>query len=483
MKLQFYMYIMFLGSFVALNPTSAVEGVYRSKCPTGAGENVRCGKISVPLDYRSPRGEQLSVWFAVINGTLEGQKEQATIFIPGGPGHSSSLQALPIFSRNSPIAFNQPMVLFDVRGTGLSQSLFCSSQSSFIEFYFSGGNPELVKKCAFELGPRRIHFNSANSARDIEVLRVKLAVSRWNIFGVSYGTQIGTFYASLFPGSARTIVLDSAFPLQGIKRGREHYQATVRSLRTVCERTGICSSQQLLKDLAEVLAALRENPRKALDSADLARILGVLALANSTAAALIDAKKGNYRGLEGLSSSTKSFLATSSENPKNFSVSLFLAVNCVEVDRVWRLEDCECEQLAKYEGIVASATSGDYEPFLAEEWSQATFPEPYCVGWPRLPEGIHREDLLPRPREPIDNQGTPILVLNGELDLGSTVSDALRAVRQFKNARFGLIANAGHVIFQRSSCGVGLIRELVQTGRFPKNLSRCADPFSHPFAP
>ena len=76
-----------------------------------------------------------------------------------------------------------------------------------------GGGPETVSKWALELGPQRIHLNSANIAPDIGVLRRKLNLY-WNLIGVSYETQIVTFYASIFPIAAKTIILDSAFPLR-----------------------------------------------------------------------------------------------------------------------------------------------------------------------------------------------------------------------------------------------------------------------------
>ena len=52
------------------------------------------------------------------------------------------------------------------------------------------------------------HVSTANVARDIDLLRQALGGSKITYFGYSYGTFLGSTYASLFPHNYRAMVLD-----------------------------------------------------------------------------------------------------------------------------------------------------------------------------------------------------------------------------------------------------------------------------------
>lgn len=147
-------------------------------CPEGTPfKNITCGKFNVPLDYDNPQGEKLSLWFAIINGTIAGQKPEAFTVITGGPGGSSSMSSLMVVLPAYPLeSLQQPTVVLDVRGSGLSQVLECP----FNITVFST-DPVENQKCGRDLDPRRVYFNSANNARNLEALRKKLSISKWNM--------------------------------------------------------------------------------------------------------------------------------------------------------------------------------------------------------------------------------------------------------------------------------------------------------------
>jgi pimeloyl-ACP methyl ester carboxylesterase len=52
------------------------------------------------------------------------------------------------------------------------------------------------------------HVSTAESARDMDLLRQAVGDSQLNYLGVSYGTYLGATYANLFPGKVRAMVLD-----------------------------------------------------------------------------------------------------------------------------------------------------------------------------------------------------------------------------------------------------------------------------------
>jgi pimeloyl-ACP methyl ester carboxylesterase len=54
------------------------------------------------------------------------------------------------------------------------------------------------------------HYSTAESARDMDILRAALGDKKINYFGKSYGTYLGTLYAQFFPDKVGRMVLDGA---------------------------------------------------------------------------------------------------------------------------------------------------------------------------------------------------------------------------------------------------------------------------------
>jgi pimeloyl-ACP methyl ester carboxylesterase len=55
-------------------------------------------------------------------------------------------------------------------------------------------------------------YNSLESADDLEDLRVALHVAKWNIYGISYGTDLALTYMRRHPGGIRSVAIDGVFP-------------------------------------------------------------------------------------------------------------------------------------------------------------------------------------------------------------------------------------------------------------------------------
>jgi pimeloyl-ACP methyl ester carboxylesterase len=54
------------------------------------------------------------------------------------------------------------------------------------------------------------HVDTVSAARDIEAIRLALGDGKLNYLGLSYGTQLGSTYADLYPHHIRTMALDAA---------------------------------------------------------------------------------------------------------------------------------------------------------------------------------------------------------------------------------------------------------------------------------
>ena len=56
------------------------------------------------------------------------------------------------------------------------------------------------------------HVGTVAAAREVEHLRLALGEDKVSYLGFSYGSRLGTVYATLFPDRVRAMVLDGAFP-------------------------------------------------------------------------------------------------------------------------------------------------------------------------------------------------------------------------------------------------------------------------------
>lgn len=55
-------------------------------------------------------------------------------------------------------------------------------------------------------------YNSLESADDLEALRVALHISKWNVYGISYGTDLALTYMRRHPQGIRSAGIDGVFP-------------------------------------------------------------------------------------------------------------------------------------------------------------------------------------------------------------------------------------------------------------------------------
>jgi pimeloyl-ACP methyl ester carboxylesterase len=78
----------------------------------------------------------------------------------------------------------------------------------------------LTKACAARNPTLLSHVSTANTARDMDLLRRSVGDPKLSYYGLSYGTLIGATYANLFPGRVRAMVLDSVLEPVAYTTGR-----------------------------------------------------------------------------------------------------------------------------------------------------------------------------------------------------------------------------------------------------------------------
>ncbi len=191
--------------------------------PCAAARSIQCGVVSVPVDYRQPRGASIDL--AVTRApALDGADPHGTlVFNPGGPGESGNqLLPLALSLLPSPIRHTFDVVSFDPRGTGASDPLRCGTSPSSL----TSAEPvptapgrilpgtlafaAMARACQAAAPTLEPFVDTADTARDMDRIRQALRLSTISYYGLSYGTVLGAVYADLFPGHVATMVLDGA---------------------------------------------------------------------------------------------------------------------------------------------------------------------------------------------------------------------------------------------------------------------------------
>lgn len=184
--------------------------VWQTDCLAGSYDLLRihpdleCTSIEVPLAWDEPDGETILVGAIRIPAATE---ERVGTFwtLDGGPGGSGLGYPLDDGWREEVRQAGWDIIVPPHRGT-FSPVLTCSS-----DFASAACREELEE----EWGDGLRHFNTVEAARDLGELIGRERLSEDEpvvVYGVSYGTYWGQFYAGEFPTQANAIILDSAVP-------------------------------------------------------------------------------------------------------------------------------------------------------------------------------------------------------------------------------------------------------------------------------
>ncbi|MFI5560361.1 alpha/beta hydrolase [Amycolatopsis japonica] len=212
----------------ALRWTSPCPDYGMTPSPT---EGLECAKLEVPLDYADPGGRTIEL--TISRKASESPKRRGVLLMnPGGPGSPGLAMPAQLAQRQgqSGLLDSYDVIGFDPRGTVYSTPVTCdlTEEQRFIAVGPYAEGPRdvaekaaksrvVAKQCAesktADLLP---HMTTANTARDLDRIRVALGERKISYYGVSYGSYLGAAYSSLFPARTDRIVLDSLLGPDGL---------------------------------------------------------------------------------------------------------------------------------------------------------------------------------------------------------------------------------------------------------------------------
>lgn len=191
-------------------------------CPTTADPRQECATLSVPMDYRNPGGERISLAVSRIRTAKPGLRRGVLLLIPGGPGGAGLARPTTHGLRLPQAVLDRyDVVGFDPRGVGQSTPISCDFSPQDLDpvRFLPWPGPDISESteqarrmadaCVRNAGPLLRHISTRNEARDIDRIRQALGEPRLSYWGTSYGTYVGAVYATMFPERTDRVVLDS----------------------------------------------------------------------------------------------------------------------------------------------------------------------------------------------------------------------------------------------------------------------------------
>jgi pimeloyl-ACP methyl ester carboxylesterase len=197
-------------------------------CPddVAGGAQLECATVPVPLDHDRPDGTTIEIMISRLASTDPAERRGVLLLNPGGPGGPGLSQPADLSALGLPVTVLDAydLIGMDPRGVGHSSPVSCGFT---VEQGYPGNVPpyaadgaavteqaevskRIADQCAaHDTGGRLRHMTTANTARDMDLIRQALGEDRLSFYGASYGSALGGAYASLFPERSDRVVLDS----------------------------------------------------------------------------------------------------------------------------------------------------------------------------------------------------------------------------------------------------------------------------------
>ena len=240
-------------------------------------ERIECGYVLVPENRREPDSRLIRLSAARVAADVEDPPADTSVFLWGGPGFPAMIRAPRLAESEGERARRMReashWVYPDQRGVGFSEPRFCR-----------GLYPDLADEAPYsEAGRARVHadlrgcldnarargidvsaYTTWDNAMDIRDLRRALGLAQWNIYGISYGTELAQMVLRVDADGTRAAVLDSvvAPPPTSWDRFSLGMESALSALDRACQAHGECSARfGDLEPLARrVVETYRERP-------------------------------------------------------------------------------------------------------------------------------------------------------------------------------------------------------------------------------
>jgi pimeloyl-ACP methyl ester carboxylesterase len=427
-----------------------------------------CGELSVPRDHLAGTAGREVLRYR--NFPPRRRSRGILVLLAGGPGQPGIIIGSDALLRIA--APRHRVIEFNQRGTA-ETALRCPKLERVAASAFTLSEATIgaaFSDCAEAIGPYRRFYTSADSARDLDLLRRELGAEKISIVGISYGTYVAQIYARLFPEHVDRLVLDSVVAPDGLDPlSLSNLTATRRIMSQQCRLracAGVTSNlggdvQKLIRQIAEgpitgryVDRRGKRLPGKIDDATTLSAIYSSGDLNPFMRAAFPAAVRAALAGDPAplirlqLATSDAPFVPAD-----QLSVGLFAATVCADTRFPWQSGDDAQTRLAGWLAAINSRPDADYAPY-GRPATANDFNAGGCRAWPQT-------SISPTPELPLPD--VPTLLLSGRDDVRTPLEDARALATQFPRSRLVAVPGAGHSVLANTLCALRATRRFMRS--------------------
>lgn len=458
---------MFVVVYLIANTTFAAT-FEESICPKEVTiPSARCGFLFVPENRSKPESPTIRLAVTFIPSASKNPAPDPIVYMAGGPGGSARPAAAMLVKAG--INKDRNLIIMDQRGTTYSQpALLCPEIDAVyartISMRYDSNEAGKLRvaaasKCYERLKAKGIDlsaYNTTENAADFADLRTALKIKAWNVYGVSYGTDLALTYMTHHPEGVRSVVIDSVVPPNSVSLGMFWVNAHVGldNIFSACDGNYVCHAhyansgllfQELVRKFenkplvdtvkpvlipGEKPAANAKAVKVVMDGGAFANwVIGMTEMLGPQLPAILQrVSKGNTRDV------LASYAVTGIAHAGDMSYGLLHGVACSE----WI--PYEAENIAQTEG------KRMFPAFPASVLAQSPqFPsmKEICKVW--------RVDKAPSEQRDIMGD-IPVLVIAGSYDAITSTKFAEATEYKLRNARLVIIPGIGHFVVPKSKC-------------------------------
>ncbi|WP_020495690.1 alpha/beta hydrolase [Sciscionella marina] len=446
--------------------------------PCGGG--FRCAEAAVPLDYRAPHGKRITLPL-VMQPAEDRSHVTGPLFInyggPGTPGAGMLRKQGPKYPEQLRRHFD--LIAFDPRGTG-PNTPHCAPGAQAPQGPPGSGRfwataASTGHACAKD--PLLDHASSANTARDMDLIRQAARAEQISYLGYSYGTYLGAVYANMFPSHVRAMTFDGTLDLVANSTGRpgtrdepvdvragvaDAQRAQLDQFLAACAKAaGACpfaAGGDPKRKWAELVATLGRDGQGA---GLFERIFSDLETGAPMWTYLAKMLERTYRSVRPGETDEQHTAPVRDPYVPSHSTG-FLAVQCVDSDIPQRK--------SRYPELARRAAAHD--PAFG---ASAVYDMAQCVGWPGKDEDRYQGPWNA-------HLAAPVLIINNRYDPATPLPNAESTAGELARARVLVIDGAGHTSLNVHSACASNAMAAYFTGLKPSPTGTTCPPDYRPFS-
>lgn len=184
------------------------------------GGEFQCARADVPLDYDDPTGPTTTISLLKAPARKPDRKIGSLFVNPGGPGGGAAEFAAFFPQLVRPAVANRfDIIGIDPRGVTKPYMKCVTNEDEPETSFQTPANRRQAARifawddwargaCETGYSPITAHMTTADTARDMDLIRQSLGEEKLTYYGVSYGTYLGATYAAMFPDRVRAMIVD-----------------------------------------------------------------------------------------------------------------------------------------------------------------------------------------------------------------------------------------------------------------------------------